>query len=414
MNAADLDAADSLAAFRKRFVIDDPELIYLDGNSLGRLPVETIGNIESTVRREWGDRLIRSWNEQWVDLPRRLGAKLAALLGARPHEVIIADSTSVNLFKLALAALLARPGRSRILTDDLNFPSDLYVLRSAGRLAGGEKTVEVISSEDGITTPVDRIAEGIDRETALVSLSHTTFKSGSVYPMQEITSLAHSVGALTLWDLSHSVGSVPVDLNSAGADLAVGCTYKHLHGGPGSPAFLYVREDLQEQLDNPIHGWFAHRGPFDFSLEFQPAPGIQRFTTGTPPVLSLRAAEAGIDLVAEAGIEAIREKSILQTEFMIYLWERDLQELGYRLQSPRAAQQRGSHISLGHSHGLPIDRALIDLDVIPDFRHPDNIRLGFSPLYTRFEEINRASELMARVVREGLYRSYSSCINNVT
>lgn len=414
MQAAELDEQDPLAHFRERFLIDDPELIYLDGNSLGRLPLQSEEQLARAVHEEWGGGLVRAWNDSWIDLPRRLGVKLARLVGGDPGEVMLADSTSVNLFKLALAALQACPGRSRIVTDDLNFPSDLYVLQSAARLCDPPIQVEVVSSPDGIHLPAELIEEAIDEQTALLSLSHVAFKSAYLHPMHRLTRAAHGAGALVLWDLSHSAGAVPIDLRGSEADLAVGCTYKYLNGGPGSPAFLYVRKELQEVLQNPIQGWFAHRGPFDFSLDYQPAPGIQCFATGTPPILSLRAVETGLDLVGEAGLSAIREKSILQTRFLVERWESQLEPLGYRLKSPRDPQLRGSHISLGHDHGLAIDRALIAKKVVPDFRHPDNIRLGLSPLYTTFTEIERAVEQLQKVACEKDYRNYSGVIDRVT
>jgi kynureninase len=319
----------------------------------------------------------------------------------------MADSTSVNLFKLALAALLAQPTRRKIVTDVLNFPSDLYILQGLQQLAGRPLSIQVIPSPDGIYGPVDGLAAAIDRDTALVSLSHTTFKSGYVYDMAAINQLAHQAGALTLWDLSHSVGSVIVELNQANSDLAVGCTYKYLNGGPGAPAFLYVRRDLQSQLSNPISGWMGKKDMFDFALDYEPAAGIRHFITGTYPILSLAAVEPGVDLLLEAGIERLRAKSVRQTEYLIALWQRELQPLGFSLNSPRDAQWRGSHISLGHENGFRIDLALInDVKVLPDFRPPDNIRLGITPLYTTFTEIWTAVQRIGRVVTEKLYEKY--------
>src|SRR5262249_33966549 len=264
--ARQLDARDPLARFRDEFVVDS-DMLYLDGNSLGRLPRRTVERIREAVEAEWGGRLIRAWGEGWFDAPRRVGAKIAALVGAAADEVIVADSTSVNIFKLIMAALKARPGRSKVVTDDLNFPSDIYVLRGALELAGDYR-LEIVRSRDGIGVPIEALADAVDGRTALVTLSHTTFKSGYVHDLASITDLAHRAGALVLWDLSHSVGAMPISLDEADVDLAVGCTYKYVNGGPGAPAFLYVRRDLQDTLANPIPGWFGQRAPFEFRLDY--------------------------------------------------------------------------------------------------------------------------------------------------
>jgi kynureninase len=402
-----LDAQDPLAAFRQEFVVDDPALIYLDGNSLGRLPRRTGSRIQDTVDRQWGERLIRGWNEGWLDLAQRIGGKIAPLIGAQGNEVVVAESTSTNLFKLAVAALKARPGRHKIVTDDLNFPSDLYIFQGIVDLLDAGHRVQVVASPDGIHGPIEALAAAIDEDTALVSLSHTAFKSAYTYDMRAITALAHRAGALALWDLSHSAGAVPVDINGAGADLAVGCTYKYLNGGPGAPAFLYVRRDLQDSLRNPIAGWFSQAAPFDFGLDYQPAAGLRRMLTGTPPVLSLAGIEPGVDLLLEAGMDFVRAKSVQQTEYLIALYEDQLQPLGFHLNSPRDPAWRGSHISIGHPEGWRINRALIEqMQVLPDFRAPDNIRLGITPLYTTFDDIRQAAQRLRTVVEKHLYEQY--------
>jgi kynureninase len=405
--ARDLDARDELARFRAEFVVDDPDLIYLDGNSLGRLPRRSAARLREVVEAEWGARLIRGWGEGWMEAPRRVGAKLAGLLGAGPDDLLVADSTSVNLFKLVVAALRARPERHAIVTDDLNFPSDLYVLQGALDLVGGGRRLAVVRSADGLTVPAEALATAIDDDTALVALSHAAFKSSFVYDLPAVTALAHRAGAWMLWDLSHSVGALPVGLGAAGVDLAVGCTYKYVNGGPGAPAFLYVRPELQERLVSPIWGWLGHGAPFDFEPAYTPAPGIKRFLAGTPPVLSLAAIEPALELLLEAGIDRIRAKSMRQTEYLVALWETELAPLGFRLNTPRDPARRGSHVSLGHPEGLRINRALIEeMRVIGDFRYPDNIRFGVVPLYTTFAEIHEAVARLRRVVTDRLYEKY--------
>jgi kynureninase len=405
--AQQMDAEDKLARFRAEFISEDPDLIYLDGNSLGRLPRRTQAIIQDYVDRQWGQRLIRGWNEGWLDLGQRIGDKIARLIGAQAGEIVVAESTSTNLFKLAVAALTARPGRRKIVTDDLNFPSDLYIFQGIIELLGGEHELVVVPSPDGIHGPVDALASAIDAGTALVSLSHTAFKSAYTYDMGAVTALAHEAGALALWDLSHSAGAVPVDLNGANADLAVGCTYKYLNGGPGAPAFLYVRRDLQDSLRNPVSGWFGQTAPFDFGLNYRPAAGLRRMLTGTPPVLSLAAIEPGVDLLLEAGMGNVHVKSVQQTEYLIMLYEKQLQPLGFQLNSPRDAARRGSHVSFGHPDGWRINRALIEqMQVLPDFRAPDSIRLGVTPLYTAFDHIRQAVQRLRTVVEARLYEQY--------
>jgi kynureninase len=400
------DRDDPLARERDGFVSADSDIVYLDGNSLGRLPVDTITRVDDTMRRQWGDRLIRSWHEGWWELPERIGELLAPVVGAEPGELLMSDSTSVNLFKLAAAALSSAPDRRRIITDDLNFPTDLYVLRSAARAAGAGQRVEVIGS-DGVDGPMAAIEAAIDDETALVSLSHVTFKSGYVYDLARLTERAHEAGALVLWDLSHSVGSVPVELGATGADLAVGCTYKYLNGGPGAPAFLYVRRDLQDRLRNPIEGWWAHDDPFSFHLDFEPITGIRRFHTGTMPMLSLAGAEAGIAQVAAVGIEAIRAKSVALGCYMEQQWRRHLEPVGFGWASPTDPNRRGSHVSLSHPEAWQIAQAYREeAMVLPDFRSPDNLRLGFAPLYNSFLDLHTAVLRLRAVVETRIHVDY--------
>jgi kynureninase len=395
--------------------VDDPELAYLDGNSLGRLPKATVELSQELIRGQWGRRLIRGWNDGWLELTGRIGAKIAGLLGADADEVIVADSTSVDLYKLAVAGLRARPERKTVVADELNFPSDLHVLRAAADTIGRGTAVRLVRSADGMTVTPGEFDAAIDADTALVAASHVAFKSGAVYDMAAVTAAAHERGALALWDLSHSVGAMPIDLHAAGVDLAVGCTYKYLCGGPGAPAFLFVRRDLQDELLNPVAGWFGRADPFGFALDDAPAAGIRRFLTGTPPVLSTAMIEPGVDLVREAGVERLRAKSIRQTEFLTALWEAELKPPGYSLNSPRDPARRGSHVSLGHPEAPRITRALIErFGVIPDFRRPDNIRLGAAPLYTTFAEIRRGVDALRVVVERRLYESFDGPTSGAT
>jgi kynureninase len=418
--AALLDGQDQLASFRQRFIINDPDTIYLDGNSLGRLPTETLATMQTVIADQWGQRLIRSWNENWIDAPSNLGDKIAKLIGAQPGEVLVSDSTSANLFKLACAALRARPGRPKIVSDSLNFPSDLYIFQGIIDWLGQGHQLELIRSQDDIHIQTEDIAAAVDPQTALVALTHVAFKSAFMYDMQAVTELAHQCGALTLWDLSHSVGAVPLELDAWGVDLAVGCTYKYLNAGPGAPAFLYVRRELQNKLMQPVWGWFGAQSPFDFDLEFQPAEDITRFRVGTAPMLSMLTIEPALDILLEAGMARLREKSLQQTDYLLFLAEKWLLPLGFQIGSPTNAIQRGSHISLRHPEAYRISRAMIELPpsaahpeshpavcVIPDFRAPDNIRLGIAPLYTSYVDIHRALDYMRWIVEEQIYLGYS-------
>ena len=414
--AENLDSQDPLSPFRARFVIDDPALIYLDGNSLGRLAYASLARIQPLVDQEWGRDLIRGWNQSWWEAPIRIGEKIARLVGAASGQVIACDTVSVNLFKLAAAALALRPDRTSIITDTLNFPSDLYILQGLVRLLGDRHTILRIGSLDGDITPdLEALATAIEDTTALVTLSHVTFKSGYLYDMNAITELAHHCGALVLWDLSHSAGAVPVVLDDCNADFAIGCTYKYLNGGPGSPAFLYVRKELQEQVLSPICGWWGQNAPFAFGLDYTPAPGMRRFLTGSQPILSLLTMEAALDPLLDAGMVAVRAKSLVLSDYLIDLTDTLLSPLGFHLGSPRAAERRGSHVSLRHPEGYRINRALIEeMKVLPDFREPDNLRLGLAPLYTSFADIWEGVDRIRRVVTENLYLKYPSDRQTVT
>lgn len=413
--ARKLDEQDELFQYRAQFFNAEPGMVYMDGNSLGKLPLQTIDRVETIIRQEWGTRLIRSWGEKWFEAPIRVGEKIAHLLGAAEGQVAIGDSTSVNLYKLAMAALTLLPERSKIVTDQLNFPSDLYILQGCNRLLGNRHQIQMLPSADGIQVGMAELLDAIDETTALVTLSHVVFKSGYMYDAQMITEHAHRRGALVLWDLSHSVGSVPVELDRWQADFAVGCTYKYLNGGPGAPAFLYVRKDLQEKALSPMWGWFGDNTPFAFNLDYTPAEGIHRFLCGTPSILSLQSMEAGVDLMLEVGMDRLRAKSIHLTSYLVDLYDSLLAPLGFQLGSPREQDRRGSHISIRHAEGYRINRALIEeLNVIPDFREPDNIRLGLAPLYTSFEDVWEAIDRIRRAVVEERHLHYPATRLTVT
>ncbi len=411
--AQELDAKDPLAHFKDKFVVTDPDLIYLDGNSLGRLPKATRPMLDSLLD-EWADSLIRFWGTHF-DIQKTVGDKVAQLLGASPDEVIIGESTSVNMYKLFIAALQVQEGRTRIVTDDLNFPSDLYILDEINRTLGNKHTIEIVKSPDSMTGPVDAIKALLDEDTALLTLSSTVFKSAYNYDIADINAAAKAAGVLVVWDMSHTIGSVPVELNGSGADMAIGCSYKYVNGGPGAPAFLYVRKDLQNKLRNPIAGWHGRKNQFDFGLNFEPKDGIDRFLSGTPDVLSIAPIGVGIDMLLEAGMDNVREKSVAQTEFMIALWEDHLKPYGFTLNSPRDAQWRGSHVAIGHPDGWRINQSMIkDGNIIPDFRAPDNIRLGITPLYTSFADLHEAVMRIKRIMDEKLYENYSTEATGVT
>jgi len=380
------DAADPLGRFRERFELPK-DVIYLDGNSLGPLPRATVAKMDDMVRRQWGERLIRGWNEGWIDAPGRIGSKIARLIGAEADEVIIADSTSANLFKAIVAALRRDPARRTVVTELGNFPTDLHVAEGAVGCVEGAR-LETVARRD--------LETAIGEDTALLLLTHVHYKTAERFDMAAWTERAHAAGAMVLWDLSHSAGAVRVDLGGASADLAVGCGYKYLNGGPGAPAFLYVARRWQALLGNPLSGWMGHEVPFAMEDRYRPAPGIRRWLTGTPPVIGMAGLEAGVDLLLDADMAAITEKSIGLFDAMAAIGD----ALGLDCVSPRDPAARGSHISFRHEQAYQLCQALIAEGVIGDFRDPDILRLGLTPLYLRFEDVVRAGDILHSVLDE--------------
>ena len=384
------DAADPLAPMRQRF--DLPAgVIYLDGNSLGALPRATPAAMADAVSRQWGERLIRSWNEGWIDAPTRIGAKIAPLIGAGAHEVIVGDSTSANLFKALVAALRIDPARTTVLSEAGNFPTDLHVAEGAVGCVPGAR-LKVVAR--------DEVAGAIGADTAVLLLTHVHYKTAARWDMAAMTAAAHAAGAVVLWDLSHSAGAVPVDLAGADADLAVGCTYKYLNGGPGAPAYLYVAERWQDRLASPLSGWMGHAEPFGFADAYAPAPGMRRWLAGTPTVLGMAALEAGIDLWAEVDREAVWRKSAALWDILAEAGA----AAGLECVTPAAPAARGSHISFRHPDAYAVAQALIAEGVIGDFRAPDILRLGLTPLYLSHEDVWRAGELLRTIVAEERWR----------
>ena len=375
-DAEALDAADPLGGFRDRFLVHDPDVVYLDGNSLGRLPLATARRLQEAVEREWGTELVGAW-DHWIELPVQVGDEIGRVIGAAPGKVAVSDSTTVNLYKLAVAALRHKRDRRVVVVDPGEFPTDRYVLTGLAP-----------DAEVRWASPADVDAALAPGDVALVVYSLVDYRTAELRDLRAITQRVHDAGALALWDLSHAAGSVPVDLDGAGVDLAVGCTYKYLNGGPGSPAFLYARTDLHAVLDQPIHGWFGQREQFVMGPAYDPQPDIRRLLTGTANVLALHAIREGVALTIEAGVDALRAKSIAQTDLAVDLFDAWLVDLGFTLGSPRDSARRGSHVAVRHPDGAAIaDRLWRDARVVVDFRMPDVIRLGIAPLYTRYVDV---------------------------
>jgi kynureninase len=397
--AAALDRTDPVAAFRDRFPIEDTGPIYLDGNSLGRPSTAVVLAVEAGLG-EWASRLVGGWS-RWIDLPTLVGDRLGVLLGAGPGQVVVCDSTTVNLYKVVDAALSARPHRQVIVGDVHDFPTDRYVL---GALAAAHRCeLRLVDSDPiGGLTP-DELAAAVDERTAVVSLSHVNYRSAARLDVAAVTELVHGQGALMCWDLSHSAGAVPVDLDLTGVDLAVGCTYKYLNAGPGAPGYLYVRRGLADELHQPIAGWFGQQDQFEMGASYQPAAGIGRFLTGSPPVLGLLAVQAGVELLLEAGLDRLWAKSQALTALLSDLIAARLAPLGASLASPAEPARRGAHVSVAHADAWSWCAALVDRGlVVPDFRPPNVVRLGPAPLYTRFVDVYDAVDRMADVLAAGL------------
>ena len=387
---AALDAGDPLAPMRGRFVLDEG-LIYLDGNSLGALPAATPPRLARVVGEEWGRGLIGSWNDAgWIEAPRRLGDKVAGLIGAEAGEVLVADSTSVNLFKLLAGAVRARPGRRVVLSHADNFPADLYVAQGLCELLDGGCELRTVAPAE--------LAGALDADVAVLMVTHVDYATGAVQDMAALSAAARGCGALSLWDLSHSTAALPVDLGGCGADLAVGCGYKYLNGGPGAPAFLYVARRLQETVRSPLRGWMGHAEPFAFEPGHRHAPGVQGFLCGTPPILGMAALEAALDLWLEVDLGAVRAKSVRLGDLLIRLVDERCAGLGLTVASPREGARRGSQVALRHPDGYRVVRALIDRGVVGDFRSPDIVRLGLAPLYLRHVDVWDAVETLREVL----------------
>ncbi|MGJ3649983.1 kynureninase [Sphingomonas sp. GlSt437] len=384
-----LDAADPLRGFRDRFALPEG-VIYLDGNSLGPLPRATPGAVTDLVERQWGERLIRGWNEGWIEAPQRIGDKIARLVGAAPGEVIACDSTSANLYKLIVAALRLDPARTEVVTELGNFPTDLHIAEGAVASVPGARLKAVRRGD---------LAEAIGPKTALLLLTHVHYKTAERFDMAEWTARAHAAGALVLWDLSHSAGAVNIDLNACNVDVAVGCGYKYLNGGPGAPAYQFVAKRWQDRLHNPISGWMGHARPFDFTDGYAPAPGIRRWLAGTPVITAMAALESGVDVMLSADMALIEAKSAALFRAMAAIGD----ALGLECVSPRDPAQRGSHIAFRHPHAYALCQALIAEGVIGDFRDPDIVRFGLTPLYLRFEDIARAGMILADILADRRY-----------
>lgn len=389
-HTAELDLKDPIARFREQFLLP-AGVIYLDGNSLGPLPATAASRIEQVVRREWGSGLVRSWNDAgWIDLPERVAAKIAPLIGAAADEVMVADSTSVNIFKLLAAALKLRPERRVILSVEENFGTDLYVAEGLAHHLAGDVELRLVPNRD--------VESALTADVAVLMLTHVDFRSGEMHELKAVTAAAHAAGALVLWDLAHSAGAVEVELDAWEVDFAVGCGYKYLNGGPGAPAFAFVARRHHDVLESPLWGWMGHSAAFDFNPSYDPAPGVKRLRVGTPPVLSLAALECGVETIAAVGVENLREKSIALTELFIALVNQECGGFGFDLASPVEASKRGSQVSFRHEDGYAIVQALISEGVIGDFRAPDILRFGLCPAYIRFVDVWEAVSTLRRIM----------------
>jgi kynureninase len=392
-----LDRSDRLAALRDQFDLP-ADTIYLDGNSLGARPKLALERVQQVIAQEWGSDLIRSWNKAgWFELPSRLGDKLAALIGAAQGEVVVTDSTSINLFKALAAALHAQASspsttdRKIIVTERANFPTDLYIAQGLTAWLDRGYVLRMVDSPD-------ELRAAIDAQTAVVMLTHINYRTGYMHDMQAVSAQAHDCGALTIWDLAHSAGAVPVDVTGDGADFAIGCTYKYLNGGPGAPAFIWVAPRHQASFRNPLTGWWAHAAPFAMAPEYQPATGIRLALCGTQPIASLAMVECGLDIFAQTSMSAVRAKSLALTDLFIQLVETRCANHPLRLATPRAHHERGSQVSFAYPHGYAVIQALIARGVIGDYREPEIMRFGFTPLYTRFVDVWDAVDHLADIL----------------
>jgi kynureninase len=389
--AEQLDADDPLASLRSRFEIPDQSVVYLDGNSLGRLPAATPGRVADVLHQQWGDRLIRSWDDGWMDLPVQVGDRLgAALLGARPGETLVCDNVTVNAVKALHAAMDLRPDRSTIVVHRGEFPTDRYVASEVARQRGGD--LRWLGPLDPGATQTDPVTAGevaavLHDQVAVVLLSVIDYRSAAIADVASITRAVHDAGAVIVWDCSHAAGSIPLDLPGNDADLAIGCSYKYLNGGPGAPGWIWANGEHHDALRNPIPGWMGHADVFAMGPVYTPAAGIRRFMTGTPSAVALAAVDCGVELLAEAGMRAVRAKAMALTSYAVDLADSWLTPYGVSLASPREAARRGAHVTLRHPDAEALVQALSDRGVIPDFRHPDGIRLGLAPLTTRFTDV---------------------------
>ncbi|MCU6432562.1 kynureninase [Undibacterium sp. Jales W-56] len=397
-----LDAQDALAGLRQEFDLPDG-VIYLDGNSLGAMPKSSASRAQQVIRQEWGNDLIKSWNTAgWFELPSRLGNLLAPLIGARQNEVVVTDSTSINLFKAIAAALQiqasnpANAERHIIVTERSNFPTDIYIAEGLTRWLDRGYQLRLVD------TP-EELHKAIDKHTALVMLTHVNYRSGYLHDMTAVTAHAHAQGALMLWDLAHSAGAVPVQLNEAKADFAVGCTYKYLNGGPGSPAFIWVPTRHQEAFSHPLSGWWGHAKPFEMQTSFSATPGIRRALCGTQPIVSLAMVESGLEIFGKTTMTALRAKSLALTDLFIHLVESRCASHPLKLVTPREHAQRGSQVSFSHPHGYAVMQALIARGIIGDYREPAIMRFGFTPLYTRFSDVWDAAEGLRDILDHKIY-----------
>ncbi|MFH8802224.1 kynureninase [Streptomyces sp. NPDC017936] len=387
--ARELDLGDPLAQRRAAFVLD--EAVYLDGNSLGALPAAVPGRVEDVVRRQWGELRIRSWEESgWWTAPERIGDRIAPLVGADAGQIVVGDSTSVNVFKALVGAVrLAGEGRDEILVDATTFPTDGYIAESAARLTG--RTLRPV--------PPDRVPAALSDRTAAVLLNHVDYRTGRLHDLPSLTAAVHAAGAVAVWDLCHSAGALPVGLDEHGVDLAVGCTYKYLNGGPGSPAYLYVRRGLQDRFDSPLPGWNSHAEPFGMRPAYEPAPGALRGRVGTPDILSMLALEAALDVWEGVPVEAVRAKSLALTDFFLECVAEYVPEGRVESLTPVAHEERGSQVALRCDDAGKVMRRLIERGVVGDFRHPDVLRFGFTPLYVGFADVERAARVLGEVLR---------------